>query len=68
VSRQPRPALAPGIVEVRVSGEMADIVCVTEILEQAGAEVLNTHGPRPNRYDPGVRVYLTVRLPGEERQ
>jgi hypothetical protein len=62
VSRQPRPARAPGIVEVRVSGEMADIVRVTEMLGEAGAEVLNTYGPRPNRYDPGVRVYLTVRV------
>jgi hypothetical protein len=64
VSRQPRPAPAPGIVEVRVSGEMADIVRVTEMLGEAGAEVLSTHGPRPNRYDPGVRVYLTVRIDG----
>ena len=58
--RQPAPA--PGAIEVRLSGQMEDIVRVTEMLTQAGAEVLSTHGPRPNRYDPGVRVYLTVRV------
>ena len=62
-ARQPTP---PGTVEVRVSGEMADIIRVAEMLTQGGAEVLATRGPRPNRYDPGVRVYLTVRLPGGE--
>ena len=57
-----QPGTAPGVVKVRLSGELADIVRVTERLTQAGAGVLDTHGPRANRYDPGVRVYLTVRI------
>jgi hypothetical protein len=27
-----------------------------------GLEILTACGPRPNRYDPGERVYLTVRI------
>jgi hypothetical protein len=61
-----QPAAAPGVVGVRLSGEMADIVAATELLARAGAEVLDMTGPRPNRYDPGVRVHLTVRLPAAE--
>ena len=64
MSRQ--PGTAPGVVEVRLSGEMADIVRVTEMLTQAGSEVLDATGSRPNRYDPGMRVHVTVRLPGGE--
>lgn len=54
---------APGVVDVRVSGEMADIVRLTDLLSRVpGVEVLATHGPRPNRRNPGVRVHLTVRV------
>ena len=66
MSHQSLPGPAPGVVKVRLSGEMADIVAVTELLAQAGVEVLDMTGPRPNRYDPGVRVHLTIRLPGGE--
>jgi hypothetical protein len=60
---------APGVVEVRVSGEMPDIVRFTDLLTRMpGLEVLATRGTRPNRRNPGVRVRLTVRLPtGEQR-
>jgi hypothetical protein len=57
-----RPAArqAPGVVKVRLSGDRADIEAVTAVL--AGAcEVLDRSGPRPNSYDPGERVYLTIR-------
>jgi hypothetical protein len=60
VNRQ--PGTAPGVVKVRLSGEPEDIDRVAAMLARHGAEVLDTHGPRPNRYDPGVRVYLTVRV------
>jgi hypothetical protein len=56
------PGMAPGVVDVRVSGEMPDIVCFTELVTRAGAEVLATLGPRPNRRNPGVRVHLTGRV------
>jgi hypothetical protein len=62
VSRQPKLPLGPGEVEVRISGQWPDIVRATGLLAQVGAEVLQTHGPRQNRRDPGVRVYMTVRV------
>ena len=71
MSRQPRrraPLPAEGVVKVRLSGQMTDVGCAAGLLTQAGAEVLDASGPRENREDPGVRVYLTVRLPaGEDR-
>ena len=62
MSRRSLPEPGPGVVKVRLSGGLADLVRVTGMLTGAGAEVLDTHGPRPNRYDPGVRVHLTVRI------
>ena len=51
---------APGVVKVRLSGTRADIEAVTAVL--AGhCQVLDRSGPRPNRYEPGERVYLTIR-------
>ncbi len=57
-----RPAAqqAPGVVKVRLSGDRADIGTVAAVLADA-CEVLDQSGPRPNRYDPGERVYLTIR-------
>ena len=64
---QPDPA--PGVVEVRVSGEMPDIVRFTDLVTRMpGVEVLDTRGPRPNRRNPGVRVHLTLRLAAGEQQ
>ena len=51
---------APEVVKVRLSGERAGIETVLAVLA-AACEVLDRSGPRPNRYDPGQRVYLTVR-------
>ena len=56
---------APGVVKARLSGDPADIKVVAEILAAypgAGVEVLDTSAPYPNRRDPGVRVYLTLRI------
>ncbi len=52
------PALV--VVKVGLSGERAGIEAVTAVLARC-CEVLDRSGPRPNRYDPGQRVYLTVR-------
>jgi hypothetical protein len=57
-----RPAAqqVSGVVKVRLSGDCADIDTVAAVL--AGQyEVLDRPGPRPNHYDPGGRVYLTIR-------
>ena len=51
---------APEEVKVRLSGDLADIEAVTAVLARC-CEVLDRSGPRPNRYDPGQRMYLTVR-------
>ena len=58
-----RPAAqqAPGVIKVRLSGDRADIEVVAAVL--AGTcMVLDRSGPRPNHYDPGERIYLTVRI------
>lgn len=60
MSRQPGPA--PGVVKVRLSGEPDDISRVAALLAGSGVEVLDRSGSRPNRYDLGERVYLTVRV------
>jgi hypothetical protein len=51
---------APGVVKVRLSGDPADIETVTAMLA-GNCQVLDRSGPRLNRYDPGQRVYLTIR-------
>jgi hypothetical protein len=57
-----RPAAQqpPGVVKVRLSGDRADIAAVAGLLADI-CEVLDRSGPRPNRYDPGERVHLTIR-------
>jgi MerR HTH family regulatory protein len=64
--RSGEQAGAPGVVQVRLMGDPADIGRVRDLLAAAGAEVLTASGARVNRRDPGVRAYLTVRLPGGE--
>jgi hypothetical protein len=57
-----RPAAqqAPGVVKVCLAGERADMEAVAAVL--AGiCDVLDRSEPRPNRYDPGERIYLTIR-------
>jgi hypothetical protein len=59
---------APGVIKIRLVGDEADISRAAELLTEAGVEVLDESGPRPNRYDPGVRVYLVIRLPAMENR
>jgi hypothetical protein len=59
--RSGQQAGTPGVVQVRLMGQPADVRRVRELLAAAGAEVLTASGPRVNRRDPGVRVHLTVR-------
>jgi hypothetical protein len=64
--RSGQQAGAAGVVQVRLIGESGDIRRVRDLLTAAGAEVLTASGARVNQRDPGVRVHLTVRLPGGE--
>jgi hypothetical protein len=60
-----QPGQAPGVVKVRLSGDPADAEVVAEILAGfpgAGVEVLDRSAPYPNRRDPGVRLYLTLKV------
>lgn len=60
--RAPSPA-APGVVQVRLLGALPELTALAGYLGSLpGLEILTAHGPRPNRYDPGERVYLTVRI------
>jgi hypothetical protein len=56
---------APGVVKIRLSGELADIEAVAALIG-AGlgqtVEEIERSAPYPNRRDPGVRVYLTLRI------
>lgn len=56
---------APGVVKVRLSGDLGDIEVVAEILSGypgAPVEDLDRSAPYPNRRDPGQRVYLTLHI------
>ncbi len=66
--RSGEQAGAPGVVQVRLIGDPADISRVRELLAAAGAEVLTASSARVSRRDPGVPVHLTVRLPGGDNQ
>jgi hypothetical protein len=63
---------APGLVQVRPTGQALDIGRVRDLLAAAGAEVLTASGARTSRRDPGVQVHLTVRLgtarPGDQEE
>lgn len=52
-----------GAVQLRLLGEREDIEMLASLLACSGAEILTRTGPRANRTDPGVRVYMTVRIP-----
>jgi hypothetical protein len=52
---------APGVVKVRLSGNRAGIDLVAAVLADS-CEVLDRSRPRPNHYDPGERIYLTIRI------
>ena len=55
-------------VRVRLSGDAADVEAVARLLRAtgraAGVDVLFQTGPRPNRQDPGVRIYLGLLVTG----
>ena len=57
-------------VRVRLSGDAASIEAVARLLrstgQAAGVDVLFQTGPRPNRLDPGVRIYLGLLVTGGE--
>ncbi len=60
--RAPSPA-APGVVQVRLLGSRPELAALAQLVGSLpGLEILTARGPRPNRYDPGERVYLTVRI------
>jgi hypothetical protein len=55
--------LAPGVVKVRLCGELAGIEAVAAVLGAGlgrDIEQIERSAPYPNRRDPGVRVYVTV--------
>lgn len=48
-------------LELRLSGEETEIGGLLHALDSTpGVRVVRTSGSRPNRRDPGVRVYATV--------
>ena len=62
---------APGVVEVRMSGQPEDAGALASVLERlAGGlpvggtriEILTRSAPYANRRDPGQRVYMLVRV------
>jgi hypothetical protein len=60
--KAPSPA-GPGVVQVRLLGSRPELAALALLVARLpGVEILTAHGPRPNRYDPGERVYLTVRI------
>lgn len=62
VGRAPSPA-GPGVVQVRLLGSRPALAALAVLVASLpGVEILTACGPRPNRYDPGERVYLTVRI------
>lgn len=61
---RPVAGQAPGVVKVRLSGAPADVDAVAAVLSARGW-VLDRSAPYDSRRDPAVRVYLTLRVPGE---
>jgi hypothetical protein len=58
-----QPQRAAGVVEIRLSGDIADLDALTARLAgMPGVEILSQSAGYPNRRDPGERVYLTARL------
>ena len=59
-------------VRVRLSGQPGDVEAVARVLRAAGGrarvDVLFQTGPRPNRQDPGVRIYLGLLVTGGGEQ
>jgi hypothetical protein len=49
------------VLKVRLSGDAADCAAAAD---QLAAWTVDRSAPYPNRRDPGVRVYLTLLIPG----
>ena len=62
-----RAGALPGMVKIRLSGELPAVDTLTAILASCPAVDLLTgpDGPYRNHRDPGHRVYLTVRVPAD---
>lgn len=64
-----RGHLAPGVVKVRVTGQPEDAKAVLALLADHDGdqvEVIGQSSAQASRYEPGVRLYLTVRIPPKE--
>jgi hypothetical protein len=58
-----RAPLAPGVVQVRLLGALPALAALAQLMASLpGLEILTARGPRPNRHDPGGRVYLTIHI------
>jgi hypothetical protein len=56
-------AAGPGVAELRLSGTRAGRDRLLAVLTTSpGVEVPGQPGPRPNRYDPGDRACLPLRV------
>ena len=63
VPGRPAASAGPGVVQVRLLGELSELAVLAGLVTSLpGVEILTVHGPRPNRRDLGERVYLTVRI------
>ena len=55
--------MSTGIVQVRLSGEPADVTRLAALIAGIPGLTATGVGVRDNRHDPGVRGYLTVTIP-----
>ncbi len=63
-AREQAQAEPPHVLKVRLLGSAEDCAAAAD---QLAAWTLERSAPRANRRDPGVRVYLTLLIPGGER-
>ncbi len=62
---------APGVLKVRIGSSSLHTIAafrqaVLDATQAAGGEVLEQSDPYPDRRGPGYRLYLTLRMPGQE--
>lgn len=60
----PGPAGAPRLLKVRLLGAEADCAAAAD---QLAAWTLERSAPRANRREAGVRVYLTLLIPAQDK-
>jgi hypothetical protein len=57
------------VTEIRISGAPGDVTRIgLMIAAMPGIDVTSMHGPRANRRDPGVRVYLNAEMAEKEQK